>query len=67
MTIITDNCTESVCCIFPRVAEYDIVLTTYALIGREVGVPESMKKDKLAQDRPAEDVVSMGKMMILMA
>ncbi len=35
-----------------------MVLTTYTIIGREVGVDEDAKKDKQKQEMPATDQVS---------
>ena len=48
----------------PRLAEADVVLTTYTIIGREVGVPEEMKKDKTAQEMPVTDAEVNTKMYI---
>ena len=38
-----------------RLSKADIVLTTYNIVSREVGVPEGLKKDKHAHDMPAMD------------
>jgi len=39
-------------------ASADVVITTYNIISREVGVPEEMKKDKNSQNMPVLDKIS---------
>jgi hypothetical protein len=41
-----------------RLASADVVLTTYNIISREVGLTEDQKKDKRAGDMPATDSVT---------
>ncbi|XP_013392990.1 transcription termination factor 2 isoform X2 [Lingula anatina] len=38
-----------------RLAKADIVLTTYSIVSREVGIPEDMKNDKAAQESAVVD------------
>ena len=38
-----------------RLARADIVLTTYSIVGKEVGVPEGQKGNKQFQDMPVHD------------
>ena len=40
-----------------RLADCDVILTTYALVGKEIGIPEGMKNNKAAQEMPIEDKV----------
>lgn len=39
-----------------RLAAVDVVITTYNIVQREVKLPDSLKKDKAEQDKPADDV-----------
>ena len=40
-----------------RLAKADVVLTTYNIVSKEVGVTEHMKNDKHAHEKPATDSV----------
>ncbi len=40
-----------------RLADNDVILTTYAIVGKEIGIPEGMKNNKEAQEMPVEDKV----------
>ena len=43
-------------CVY-RLADYDVILTTYNIISKEVGITEDMKKSKSAKEMPATDKV----------
>ena len=48
---MTDRCTVV------RLARADVVLTTYNIVSKEVGITEDMKQNKRAHEMPATDAV----------
>ena len=44
-------------CTVVRLAKADIVLTTYNIVSKEVGITEDMKENKRAHEMPATDAV----------
>ena len=48
---MTDRCTVV------RLARADVVLTTYNIVSKEVGITEDMKTNKRAHEMPATDAV----------
>lgn len=51
------DCLSVLFCLL-SLASADVIVTTYNIISKEVGVPEEMKKNKHAQEMPVSDRIS---------